>query len=216
MDLLAWVRGPAFDAALAIFIVGVIWRLIELLMLGRGVSLAEPRGPEFPAGLRTIVLRSWPSAAKLKTGATTLVLGYGFHIGFFVGLLLFVPHIELVHATFGLRWPGLPTPLVDAATVVGIVALLAALAHRLSHPVIRFLSTSQDYLVWVATLLPLVTGYLAFHRIVNPYPLALSIHILCVELLMVIFPFTKLMHAFTLFIARWYNGAIAGRRGVQS
>ena len=37
-----------------------------------------------------------------------------------------------------------------------------------------------------------------------------------VELLMVLFPFTKLSHAFTLFIARWYNGAISGYRGVAS
>jgi nitrate reductase gamma subunit len=44
----------------------------------------------------------------------------------------------------------------------------------------------------------------------------LGIHILSVELLMVMLPFTKLMHTFTLFMARWYNGAISGYRGVQS
>jgi hypothetical protein len=33
---------------------------------------------------------------------------------------------------------------------------------------------------------------------------------------MVVLPFTKLMHTFTVFISRWYNGAIYGRRGVQS
>jgi nitrate reductase gamma subunit len=37
-----------------------------------------------------------------------------------------------------------------------------------------------------------------------------------VELLLVVFPFTKLTHAFTVFIARWYNGAIFGRKGVES
>jgi nitrate reductase gamma subunit len=62
----------------------------------------------------------------------------------------------------------------------------------------------------------LLTGYLAYHRMLNPYPLVLGIHILSVELLMVVFPFTKLMHALTFLIARWYNGAIAGRKGVQS
>jgi nitrate reductase gamma subunit len=33
---------------------------------------------------------------------------------------------------------------------------------------------------------------------------------------MVLFPFTKLSHAFTLWLARWYNGAIAGYKGIQS
>jgi nitrate reductase gamma subunit len=64
--------------------------------------------------------------------------------------------------------------------------------------------------------LPLVTGYLAFHRIGLAPPMLIALHILSVELLMVIFPFTKLMHAFTLFMARYYNGAIAGYKGVHS
>ena len=44
----------------------------------------------------------------------------------------------------------------------------------------------------------------------------LALHILSVELLMVLFPFTRLMHAFTLFMARWYTGAVSGFRGVES
>ena len=47
-------------------------------------------------------------------------------------------------------------------------------------------------------------------------PMLLAIHILSVELLMVVFPFTKLIHAFTLFMARYYNGAISGYKGVES
>jgi len=31
---------------------------------------------------------------------------------------------------------------------------------------------------------------------------------------LVVFPFTKLMHALTFAVSRWYNGAIAGRKGV--
>jgi nitrate reductase gamma subunit len=46
--------------------------------------------------------------------------------------------------------------------------------------------------------------------------LLLVLHIGSVELLMVAFPFTKLMHAFTLFMARYYNGAMAGRKGVNA
>jgi nitrate reductase gamma subunit len=114
-------------------------------------------------------------------------------------------------------WPSLPTPVVDATAVVTMIALLAVLVHRLHNPVMRFLSRFQDYLVWLVTMLPVVTGYLAFHRVdVVPPPTLIAVHILSVELLMVIFPFTKLMHAFTLFMARYYNGAIAGYKGVNS
>jgi nitrate reductase gamma subunit len=78
------------------------------------------------------------------------------------------------------------------------------------------LSGFEDYFTRLVTFLPILTGWLAYHRMVDPYPLILGIHILTVLLLMVVLPFTKLMHAFTLFLSRWYNGAIYGRRGVQS
>jgi nitrate reductase gamma subunit len=57
---------------------------------------------------------------------------------------------------------------------------------------------------------------MAFNRVGLSGPMLIGIHILSVELLMILFPFTKLSHAFTLFLARWYNGAIAGYKGVQS
>jgi nitrate reductase gamma subunit len=82
--------------------------------------------------------------------------------------------------------------------------------------VLRFITTTEDYLVWLLTILPLITGYIAFHRIGMTAPTLLAIHILSVQLLLIAFPFTKLMHAFTLVLARWYNGAISGYRGVES
>jgi nitrate reductase gamma subunit len=115
-----------------------------------------------------------------------------------------------------LQWPGLPTPLVDAIAIVSIFAMLAILVNRLRNPVLRFLSTFEDYLTWTVTLLPLLTGYFAFHRMLFPYQTMLGLHILSVEILLILFPFTKLMHFFTVFISRWYNGAAFGRRGVQS
>ena len=74
----------------------------------------------------------------------------------------------------------------------------------------------DDYLGWFVTILPLITGYIAFHRVGMSAPTLIAIHLLSVQLFMVVFPFTKLMHAFTIFLARWYNGAISGYRGVQS
>ena len=97
-----------------------------------------------------------------------------------------------------------------------IVALVASLVHRLAHPVKKHISTFEDYLVWTATFLPLLTGYIAYHRLIDPYPLALGLHILSVEFFLILLPFTKLTHIFTAFIARWFNGATFGRKGVQS
>lgn len=217
IEFLLWVRGPAFEIATIIFVVGVVVRIMEIVFLGRKRNLAEPRGSAVMGGLSTIVTRSTKHNFRLSTfNSYTMVAGYIFHIGFFVTLLLFAPHILVIDEVFGVSWPSLPTPVIDAITVVTIVTLLAILIHRLRHPVLRFLSRFQDYLVWFVTILPLITGYLAFHRIGLAPQMLLATHILSVELLMVVFPFTKLIHAFTLFMARYYNGAISGYRGVQS
>ncbi|MCK4675936.1 MAG: hypothetical protein KAT61_08450, partial [Gammaproteobacteria bacterium] len=100
--------------------------------------------------------------------------------------------------------------------VVTIIALLAVLVHRMRNNVLKFLTTTEDYLVWLLTILPLITGYIAFHRIGLSAPTLLAIHILSVELFLVVFPFTKLMHTFTVVLSRWYGGAISGYRGVES
>jgi nitrate reductase gamma subunit len=216
MDFLLWVRGPVFDVALAIFLIGVVARLLEVLLLGRKKLHSEPKGGVFGPGMAEVFKRSVPLPDIIKRGAVTLVGGYIFHIGLFITIFLFVPHIELIDSVFGVRWPGLPNPIVDGVAVVTMVALVVLLLHRLRHPVKRMLSTYEDYLTWLVTFLPILTGWLAYHRLVNPYPLVLGLHILSVELLMVVLPFTKLMHTFTVFISRWYNGAIYGRRGVTS
>ncbi len=216
IEFLNWVRGTGFQIAVGIFIAGIIIRFAEILLLGRKTNLAEAKGSEMSGGLRTIMSRFVPEKDTFKRSSITIVAGYIFHIGLFVTIFLFAPHILMFKDVIGFGWPSVPTPIVDAFTVISIIALLTLLVHRMRDNVLKFLTTKEDYLVWMLTILPLITGYIAFHRIGMTAPTLLAIHILSVELLLVIFPFTKLMHTFTFVLSRWYNGAISGYRGVQS
>jgi len=215
-DFLLWVRGPAFNAALFIMLAGIVVRFVEILFLGRKTNLAQARGSEVAGGFRTTWRRTIPDADSFIRSGFTIIAGYVFHIGLFVVIFLFVPHILVFERALGISWGGLPSNIVDATTVVTIVALVSVLLHRIKDPVQRMLSNASDYLVWLVTILPLITGWMAFNRVGLSGPMLIGIHILSVELLMILFPFTKLSHAFTLFLARWYNGAIAGYKGVQS
>ncbi|MFK5985256.1 MAG: hypothetical protein QM479_07500, partial [Pseudomonadota bacterium] len=212
MEFLMWVKGPAFDFALFIFICGITIRILEIVILGRKQDLAAARSSQEMGGLRNIFSRSMPEAGILKRAPFTVIMGYIWHIAWFISFLLFIPHIELFTALTGLAWPGLANQIVDFAAVVAIISLIAVLIHRITHPVLSFLSGFEDYLVWLVTFLPLFTGYLAFHHIIEPYTLFLALHILSAELLMVVFPFTKLMHAITVVMARWYSGVSNGRK----
>jgi nitrate reductase gamma subunit len=216
IEFLSWVRGPGFQIASVIFVFGVIVRLFEILMLGRKANLAEANGSEMTGGLKTIFTRMVPESDTMRRSRFTVVAGYIFHLGLFIVIFFFAPHILLISEVTGLGWAALPTPVVDMATVITMIVLLAVLLHRVKDPVMKYLARSQDYLVWLVTFLPMLTGYIAFHRVGMTAPSLLALHILSIELLMVVFPFTKLMHAFTLVLSRWYNGAISGYKGVQS
>lgn len=217
VEFLQWVRGPAFQVATAIFVVGIIIRLVEVFALGRARDLAEPRGNATLAGLKVIVTRSIPKPNTMTTrSAFTETAAWIFHTGLLLVILFAAPHIPVFEHILGFSWPNLPTPIIEALSVITIITLIAVLLHRIYDPVMRFLSRGQDYLSWLVTFLPMLTGYLAFHQALLPYKTMLALHILSVELLMVVFPFSKLMHAFTVFSSRYFNGAAAGFKGVSS
>lgn len=216
MDFLLWVRGTGFTIAIAVLIIGVLIRLVEIFALGRKADLAPPRRNAPGSGWRTVWSRSLPPPGMMKASPVTYVAGYVFHIGLFIVVFFFVPHILLIKNLLGLSWPGMPSALVDAVAVITLIAMVAVLANRITDPVKRFLSGFEDYLVWALTALPVLTGYLAFNHLTTDYTFMLALHILCVELLLAALPFTKLMHAFTFVIARWYTGDMMGRKGVAS
>jgi len=215
-EFITWVRGPGLDLAVFIFVFGMLLKFLEVFMLGRKDTLAEKRDSGVKAGFKTIMTRSLPlNKSTLSRTMLTTVSGYIFHIGLFVTIFLFTPHLQLFESLAGFAWPGLPTPIVDFIAVLAMLALLVKLWHRLSHPALKNISGFADYLVWLVTFIPLLTGYLAFHHLFMPYTWMLALHILSVEILLILFPFTNLAHAFMLFPARFYNGMLAGQKGVE-
>ena len=216
LELLTWARGPGLALALGICLFGVILRLIEILALGRKTDLAPARPNSAGSGWRTMLSRSLPPPGMLGRAPLTYLGGYVFHVGMAIAVFFFAPHIEFFRSLLGLHWPGLPNSLVDIAAVGAILALIALLVGRCVDPVKRLLTNAGDWLAWALSFVPLVTGYAACHHLFENYTLTLALHILCVELLLVVLPFSKLFHVFSLFIARWYNGDIAGRKGVAT
>lgn len=216
MQLLTWARGTGLDIALSVFVLGVIWRLIEIYTLGRKRDLAPARRREGASGLHTMWRRSLPPPGMMERSAVSYIGGYAFHIGLFVVVFLFAPHILLIKDLTGLSWPALPSQLVDLTAAITLAAMVVVLYDRVTKPVKRFLSTFGDWFAWALTFMPVLTGYLAVKHLLLPYSTMLAVHILSVELLLVFLPFTKLFHVAALWPSRWYNGTISGHRGVPT
>ena len=211
---LTWVRSTGLNISIGIFLLGMLWRLFEIYSLQRKPDLAVPRHRPGASGLHTMFRRSVPPPGMFKRSPVSYAAGYVFHIGLFIIVFLFAQHIKLIQALTGLSWPALPAQFIDATAVVTLATLLLVLVERINKPVKRFLSTFDDYAGWALTFFPVLTGYLASRHLLLPYTGMLGLHILSVELLLIFLPFTKLMHAFTLWGSRWYNGDANAKKGV--
>ena len=217
MDLLEFARGPALQVAAYILVAGVIWRLVGIIMLKEKPEFSEPRHPGgLMAALKVIYTRSFTAAPFKRATLYPKMLAYVLHIGLFVVVLLFVPHIVFFEGFLGFDWPGLPNNVIYFAGVAAVVAGIALLVRRLTHPVLRLISNFDDYLSWFITLLPLVTGLLMPVRMGVRYETLLAVHILSVAVLMIWLPFGKLGHTFLVFITRGTTGMVFERRGAKT
>ena len=82
MDLLDWARGPLLYAALAIFAVGVAWRLMALRRLPATTPVAPARQPFGTSAALGAALRRTLPRRGLPGSATLVTLNpYVFHIG---------------------------------------------------------------------------------------------------------------------------------------
>jgi len=218
MDLLDFARGPALQVALAVFVLGTLWRLAGVLLLPRlrDLSPAREGAPAPLAGaLRIIVRRMWPRPEFAQATMFMTINSWIFHVGLAVVVFGLAPHILFIRNLLGLHWPALPSNLVYGVGVVTLASLVAVLVRRLRHPVMRLLSHAGDYISWLMTALPVATGLLATAHIGARYETLLALHILSIAALLVWFPFGKLMHALLFAFSRGATGIRFSHRGVE-
>jgi nitrate reductase gamma subunit len=225
MDFLSFVRGPLLAVAVAVFVAGTLWRLLGVLRLPRRPDRSPPRaGAPTPAraALGAIVRRMRPRPEFATATLLATYNGYAFHIGLALVFFGYAPHIAFVQRYLGISWPALPDVVMIVAAGVTIVSLLLALWMRLTEPVRRRISNADDWISWTLTFAPMLTGMalisepsaalLAQQGTLYPGPLAL--HLLSLELLLIWFPFGKLMHAVLFAFSRGATGMRFEHRGV--
>lgn len=226
MDLLDWARGPLLAASILIFVTGIAWRLLSLWRMPESHAPAAPARHAFGTGAAlTAALTHMAPRGGFHPSATLVNINpYVFHVGIAVVFFGYAPHIAFIRRLTGLSWPALPDMVMYLAAAATIISLILALVFRLTDPVLKRISTADDMITWVITFLPLVTGMavigdpssqsMARDHVV--YRGALAVHLLTLELLLIWFPFGKLMHAFLVFPSRMQLAKFFGRRGVRS
>lgn len=220
MDLLEFSRGPALNIALVIFVAGVLWRLSAIALLYCRHIRSEPRDgvnkiEKVKGWFQGNWIRMWPHKNFMEPSFFAFVNGYVFHIGLFIVVFLFGPHVSFIRDLTGFSWPYLQSPVIHFVSVVTLASLIAALIFRLKSPVKRLLSNFEDYFSWFVTFLPMITGVMTVGQYGARYETLLAIHILSICLLLIWFPFGKLMHAFLFVFSRGATAIRMKHRGAQ-
>ncbi len=217
MDLLEFARGPALQVAAYILVAGVLWRIVGIILLKEKPDYAEARGSGgYGAALKVIWTRGFTADAFKKATMYPKMMAYFMHIGLFVVIFFFTPHIVFFEGFLGFDWPGLPNSAIYVLGVAVVASAIALLVRRMTSPVLKLISNFDDYFSWFITVLPLVTGLLIPIRFGVRYATLLAIHILSVAALMIWLPFGKLGHTVLVFIPRGTTGMVFERRGART
>lgn len=207
------VNGIVWDIAVWVFSIGVLWRLFSILRIGIARELAEPRRPGGFGGLVTVFRRFLPRREVLPRIRLHVAAGYLFHVGLFVLLLFAAPHVAFLNDRLGLRWATLPHWAFELSAELAFGGLLLLWLLRLVNPVSRLISELDDHLAAILVFVVMLTGCMA---LAESFTGLRTLHFFTVELLMIYFPFSRLMHTFTFLFSRAWTGANYARHGVQA
>lgn len=209
-----FIDGPLWYFSLAVFAIGVIWKLLSLIVGKKKTDLSVARGSSVPGAIRTIFSRFIPDKGMAPHIKLQVIAGYLFHFGLFALLFFAIPHVKFLDENFlGFSWVTLPRWGFIVAAQIAFLGLLLLFLHRLMHQVTRLISTTGDYLSSIITFIVMLTGCLA---LLEEFSELRLLHRFSVEIFLIYFPFSSLMHAFTFIPSRAFTGAWFGRRGIKS
>lgn len=222
IDLLELARGPVLKISIVIFVLGMCWRLVGILFMPRIIvpSVARAKHKSYILAASTEAIKDMDIDLGKKFRSRmgfAIINSLVFHIGIILIVLLFAPHIMFFKRLLGIgwSWPNLPSNIITLIAAITLGALIIALIRRLSDPVLRLISNTDDYITWFVVTAPIATGLAASMHFWLPYELLISLHLLSISLLLVWFPFGKLIHPFLMFITTGQTGIQRARRGIK-
>lgn len=208
------IDGPLWYFSLAVFVLGVIWKLATILLGKRPVDYSVPRGSASSGATKAVLGRFFPKPGTGKGMGIHVIGGYLFHLGLLALMFFAVPHVNFLRDhMLGFGWTPMPHWAFVIAAEMAFLGLALLWLNRLMNPVSRLISTAGDHVGTFLTFIVMLTGCLA---LLEGFESLRLLHRFTVELFLIYFPFSALMHAFTFIPSRAMTGAWFGRRGVSA
>lgn len=212
MTFIGFVEGPLFYFAALVFVIAGLWRFFGIIAIGRKRDLAPARGSALAGFIGENLRHFVPRGLFASRTAIHLIAGYAFHIGLFVLLIFAAPHMAFFgEKLLGVTWPVLPRWGFIIAAQFAFAGLMVLWVRRFSDPVMRKISDMDDHVGSWLTFLVMLTGCLALQQ---SHVFLKAVHMLFVDIWLIYFPFSRLMHAVTFVLSRGYTGSTYGRKGM--
>jgi nitrate reductase gamma subunit len=210
-----------FQAALLVFIAGMVYRLVRVVFLGWSRDQVPTKGSKTSGVIMSFLkgVLIWPFIPWVKNtfrkNPVIYLAGGLFHLGLFVVLFLGTAHMLVWKSLLGFGWYTLPLPIVDWLAAASIVAMVALFINRLMNPVLKLITGSAEWMNLLFVFLPMVTGYAMTHHMFFRYEVLYSLHMITVNLLLIWIPFSRISHFMFYFFSRFIHGQEFGKRGVR-
>lgn len=208
-----FIDGPLWYFSILVFAIGVVWRLFSIFISGNKKDLSIPRESVLPGALSAVFGRFVAKKEIAPQIRLQVIAGYMFHLGLFALLLFAAPHVTFIESEIlGFGWTPMPYWAFIISAQLAFLGLLLLWLHRVLNPVTRLISSADDHVAAILIFVVMLTGCLA---LLESFTELRLLHRFTVELLLIYFPFSRLMHAITFIPSRAYTGAWFGRRGVH-
>ena len=201
-------RGPLMWAAAIIFLAGVVYRAIQMLLLTRKKErvLCPSRSiREESAEERKLKLLVSFQNSLIGKHPVMAIVSSVFHLCLFVAPLFAVGHSLVLYESWGVSFVSLPDGLIDVLTIVFLAGGIFFLVRRMVLPRVQALSTPYDYLLLFITVAPFLTGFFAYHQWFD-YKTVITLHLLAGEAMLIAIPYSKLGHMVFFFFIRIFLG----------
>lgn len=197
-QLLDLARGPLLKLALLVMAAGLL-RAVMLQVWE--IGWARHRAGDQVVSWPTIVRRSlewllpWRYLGPEARRAYNLT-SFVFHVGVIAVPVFLAGHVAIWEEELGIGWVTLPPIVADVLTILTIAAIVGLLVGRGASASSRSLSKAQDWTLPILCALPFGTGFLVSHPRLNPlsFEVVYLVHLLSAEVLLILVPFTKLVH----------------------
>ena len=204
-----FIRGQFVSIAFIIFILGLIFQLIQFFRLTQKKEWVYPP-LDVKREKRTIGKWAAFCLASLngtlwKTDPLITVVTSVFHVFLILVPILLLGHNILLDQSWGLSLWSLPESITDILTLVFLICVAFFLGRRLFLSRVRAITTLYDYVILLIAAAPFLTGYIAYHQWFN-YDTVITLHILAGEVMLISIPFTKLGHMLFFFLYRFLIG----------